>query len=85
MKRFGNTTAQTYDEQLTSLLHSNGSSSGNIDQYSVNSLQSVIENQGVFWISVKSGRFLYSCYSEYGCVVWDTLKSEIVGIIEVNI
>ncbi|KGU28499.1 guanine nucleotide-binding protein subunit beta, other, partial [Candida albicans P34048] len=46
MKRFGNTTAQTYDEQSTSLLHSNGSSSGNIDQYSVNSLQSVIENQG---------------------------------------
>lgn len=82
MKRFGNTTAQTYDEQLTSLLHSNGSSSGNIDQYSVNSLQSVIENQGVFSLDFgKSGRFLYSCYSEYGCVVWDTLKSEIVGII----
>lgn len=27
----------------------------------------------------KSGRLLYSCYSDYGCIIWDTLKGEIVG------
>lgn len=29
----------------------------------------------------KSGRFIYSCYSAYGCIVWDTLKNEVVGTV----
>lgn len=29
-----------------------------------------------------SGRLLYACYSDYGCVVWDTLKGEIVGTLQ---
>lgn len=27
----------------------------------------------------KSGRLIYSCYSDYGCIIWDTLKGDIVG------
>ncbi|RCK54567.1 Guanine nucleotide-binding protein subunit beta [Candida viswanathii] len=65
---------------------SNRSSSGNMnasfDQYSVSSLRSVIENLGIFSLDFgKSGRFLYACYSDYGCVVWDTLKNETIGTI----
>lgn len=29
-----------------------------------------------------SGRLLYVCYSDYGCVIWDTLKGEIVGSLQ---
>ncbi|EGV60513.1 G protein subunit beta [Yamadazyma tenuis] len=29
----------------------------------------------------KSGRLIYSCYSDFGCLIWDTLKSEVVGTI----
>ncbi|CAI5756442.1 unnamed protein product [Candida verbasci] len=52
------------------------------DKVSLNSMISNFENQGVFSLDFgKSGRFLYSCYSEFGCVVWDTLKNEIIGSI----
>lgn len=27
----------------------------------------------------RSGRILYACYSEHGCLLWDTLKCEVVG------
>lgn len=27
----------------------------------------------------KSGRLIYSCYSDYGCLIWDTFKGTIVG------
>lgn len=30
----------------------------------------------------KSGRLIYSCYSDFGCIIWDTLKQEIVGAID---
>ncbi|XBW35901.1 hypothetical protein QEN19_001476 [Hanseniaspora menglaensis] len=29
-----------------------------------------------------SGRLLYACYPNYGCVVWDTLKGEVVGMLQ---
>lgn len=56
------------------------SKSTNSDRASINSRASVLENQGVFSLDFgKSGRFLYACYSEYGCVVWDTLKNDVIG------
>ncbi|EGW33395.1 uncharacterized protein SPAPADRAFT_151428 [Spathaspora passalidarum NRRL Y-27907] len=43
------------------------------------SINSAIENQGIYSLDFgKSGRFIYACYSEQGCIVWDTLKNEIV-------
>ncbi|ODQ62585.1 hypothetical protein WICANDRAFT_26453 [Wickerhamomyces anomalus NRRL Y-366-8] len=30
----------------------------------------------------QSGRLMYSCYTEHGCMVWDLLKAEIVGKLE---
>ncbi|EMG50827.1 STE4 Guanine nucleotide-binding protein subunit beta [Candida maltosa Xu316] len=75
--------------QKSPLLHRRNNSSGNwngnasYDQYSIiSNTNSVLENQGIFSLDFgKSGRFLYSCYSEYGCVVWDILKGETVGTI----
>ncbi|KAI5954073.1 STE4 [Candida margitis] len=50
------------------------------DGLSISSRNSTLENSGVFSLDFgKSGRLLYSCYSDYGCVVWDTLKNEIIG------
>lgn len=42
-----------------------------------------VDNQGLVSIDFSSsGRLLYSCYTDFGCVVWDILKSEIVGKLE---
>ncbi|KAI5949961.1 tgb1 [Candida theae] len=50
------------------------------DRLSISSRNSTLENSGVFSLDFgKSGRLLYSCYSDHGCVVWDTLKNEIIG------
>lgn len=50
------------------------------DGISISSRNSTLENSGVFSLDFgKSGRLLYSCYSDHGCVVWDTLKNEIIG------
>lgn len=27
----------------------------------------------------KSYRLLYACYADYGCIIWDTVKNEVVG------
>ncbi|CCH59245.1 hypothetical protein TBLA_0B04070 [Henningerozyma blattae CBS 6284] len=27
----------------------------------------------------KSGRLMYACYTDIGCLIWDTLKAEVVG------
>lgn len=44
---------------------------------------SYLDNQGVVSLDFSgSGRLLYSCYTDFGCVVWDVLKSEIVGKLE---
>ncbi|KAG7663907.1 tgb1 [[Candida] subhashii] len=55
------------------------------DQYStMASLNSTSEAEklGLFSLDFgKSGRFIYSCYSAYGCIVWDTLKNEVVGTV----
>ena len=46
------------------------------------SIYSSIENPGVYSIDCSpSGRFIYTCYSEFGCMIWDSLKNEIVGSI----
>lgn len=50
------------------------------DGFSISSRDSTLENSGVFSLDFgKSGRLLYSCYSDHGCVVWDTLKNEVIG------
>ncbi|KAI3403623.2 tgb1 [Candida oxycetoniae] len=52
------------------------------DRSSTDSRNSILENRGVFSLDFgKSGRFLYACYSDYGCIVWDTLKNDVVGTI----
>ncbi|CCF59231.1 hypothetical protein KAFR_0G01970 [Kazachstania africana CBS 2517] len=44
---------------------------------------SYLDNQGVVSIDFSnSGRLMYACYTDSGCVVWDTLKAEIVGKLE---
>ncbi|CCG21426.1 Ste4 Beta subunit of heterotrimeric G protein [Candida orthopsilosis Co 90-125] len=50
------------------------------DGLSISSRNSTLESSGVLSLDFgKSGRLLYSCYSDHGCVVWDTLKNEIIG------
>ena len=51
------------------------------DQISrVQSTNSSYDTPGVVSLDFsRSGRLLYSCYSDYGCIIWDTLKGNIVG------
>ncbi|ODV70183.1 guanine nucleotide-binding protein, beta subunit [Hyphopichia burtonii NRRL Y-1933] len=63
-------------------LSSPNSFSGSNVSLNTNSIESVYNTPGVIAIDCsKSGRLIYSCYSNYGCIVWDTLKNEIVGTI----
>lgn len=58
---------------------------GHSGQSRVNSDASAgyLDNQGLVSIDFSgSGRLIYSCYTDFGCVVWDILKSEIVGKLE---
>lgn len=44
---------------------------------------SYLDNQDIVSLDFSaSGRLLYACYTELGCVVWDTLKAEVVGKLE---
>lgn len=44
---------------------------------------SYLDNQGVVSIDFsKSGRLMYACYTDLGCVVWDILNTEVVGKLE---
>ncbi|CAL9737298.1 guanine nucleotide-binding protein subunit beta [Monosporozyma servazzii] len=44
---------------------------------------SYLDNQGVVSIDFsKSGRLMYACYTDLGCIVWDTLNAEVVGKLE---
>ncbi|CAI4036506.1 hypothetical protein SMKI_15G3530 [Saccharomyces mikatae IFO 1815] len=44
---------------------------------------SYLDNQGVVSLDFSaSGRLMYSCYTDIGCIVWDVLKAEIVGKLE---
>ncbi|CCD24966.1 G protein subunit beta NDAI_0E01500 [Naumovozyma dairenensis CBS 421] len=41
---------------------------------------SYLDNQGVVSLDFSgSGRLMYACYTDIGCVIWDLLKGEIVG------
>lgn len=45
-----------------------------------NAVDSNYDTPGVVSLDFsRSGRLLYSCYANSGCVIWDTLKAEIVG------
>ncbi|SCU82776.1 LADA_0C07888g1_1 [Lachancea dasiensis] len=42
-----------------------------------------LNNQGLVSLDFSgSGRLMHACYTDYGCVTWDTLKAEIVGKLE---
>ncbi|KAK6465343.1 WD40-repeat-containing domain protein [Scheffersomyces coipomensis] len=57
-----------------------GSNTPTNERFSLQSIYSSIENPGVYSIDFsKSGRLFYACYSELGCLIWDTLKQEIIG------
>lgn len=63
-------------------LSSPNSFSGSNVSLNTNSIESVYNTPGVISIDCsKSGRLIYSCYSNYGCIIWDTLKNEVVGTI----
>ncbi|CCH46376.1 Vegetative incompatibility protein [Wickerhamomyces ciferrii] len=48
-----------------------------------NSLNSAIDSSGVTSLDFSSsGRLMYSCYTDHGCMIWDLLKAEIVGKLE---
>ncbi|ODV95936.1 hypothetical protein PACTADRAFT_49367 [Pachysolen tannophilus NRRL Y-2460] len=47
------------------------------------SIYSSIDSLGVISIDFSSsGRLMYACYADLSCVVWDTLKAEVLGQIE---
>lgn len=42
-----------------------------------------LDNQGIVSLDFSgSGRLMHACYTDYGCVIWDTLRAEIVGKLE---
>lgn len=48
----------------------------------ISELQSTYDTPGVISVDFStSGRFIYACYANYGCIVWDSLRSEIIGSI----
>jgi guanine nucleotide-binding protein G(I)/G(S)/G(T) subunit beta-1 len=50
---------------------------------SIVDLNSALDAPGVTSLDFsQSGRLMFSCYSEQGCIIWDTLKAEIVGKLE---
>lgn len=39
-----------------------------------------LDSQGIVSLDFSaSGRLMYACYTDFGCVIWDTLKGDIVG------
>ncbi|KAK6204858.1 WD40-repeat-containing domain protein [Scheffersomyces amazonensis] len=71
---------QTLKQPLFSFHRNNNGTSSPTDTFSLSSIYSSFENPGVYSIDFsKSGRLFYACYSEFGCMIWDTLKQEIVG------
>ena len=55
--------------------------SAQISYKAVNS--SYLDNQGVMSLDFSSsGRLMYACYTDLGCIVWDVLKAEVVGKLE---
>lgn len=66
-------------------------SSGNLNNNTANRMpspsltdqNSQIDSSGVTSLDFSaSGRLMYACYSDYGCIIWDFLKNEIVGKLE---
>lgn len=50
-----------------------------------NSMWSRFHTPGVVSVELShSGRILYACYADYGCVAWDTLKNDIVEVLGVG-
>jgi len=72
-------TTPQYNSSLNQSPFVNSRSSTSIN----NSLNSAIDNSGVTSLDFSSsGRLMYSCYTDHGCIIWDLLKGEIVGKLE---
>lgn len=53
------------------------------EKNSLFSQDSTYDTEGVVSIDFsKSGRLMYTVYSNYGCIIWDTLKGELVGSLQ---
>ncbi|KAL6944982.1 hypothetical protein ACO0QE_002425 [Hanseniaspora vineae] len=53
------------------------------DSASIRTKDSTFDTSGVVSFDFSmSGRLMYVAYSNYGCVIWDTLKGEVVGTLE---
>ncbi|CAK7890999.1 guanine nucleotide-binding protein subunit beta [[Candida] anglica] len=55
---------------------------GSPERSSINTSYSSLYSPGVNSLDFsRSGRILFSCYADYGCVMWDVLKCEAVGML----
>lgn len=53
-----------------------------ISPYSSDRMWATFDSPGVTSLDISiSGRILYACYADYGCIAWDLLKCEIVELI----
>lgn len=77
------------DSQFTSLQHSTSIipnipflNSNHKNYKKAEQIYKSIDNPGILSVDFSlSGRLIYSCYSDFGCVIWDTLKNDVVGSI----
>lgn len=59
------------------------SSSSSSPRTPMSLLSNCFEDRGVVSIDFSvSGRLMYVCYINLGCIIWDTLKGEVVGTLE---
>lgn len=60
-----------------------GSSSSSSPRTPISILSNCFEDRGVVSIDFsRSGRLMYACYINLGCIIWDTLKGDVVGTLE---
>lgn len=58
---------------------------GDTSPTSGRSVRSLFDAPGVVSLDVsRSGRILYACYADYGCIAWDLLRNDIVELIGVG-
>ncbi|KAL3233638.1 Guanine nucleotide-binding protein subunit beta [Nakaseomyces bracarensis] len=60
-----------------------GSSSSSSPRTPISLFSHCFEDRGVVSLDFSiSGRLMYACYINLGCIIWDTLKGEVVGTLE---
>lgn len=69
---------------MNELKKMNNNNTSSVNSINRNSLTSMSSLDSVNLLSVdfsKSGRLIYACYNDFGCLIWDTLKEQLVGSI----